>query len=267
MQDIFNAFILGIVEGLTEFLPVSSTGHMILATSVLGIKIDDFWKSFLIIIQLGSILAVLFVFYKKLTQSFELWLKLAVGFFPTGVIGFLLSDYIKLLLHPYVVIFMLIFGGFILIFIEKAHKNKAYAITSLDELSFKTAFFIGLIQSLAMIPGTSRSAATIIGGLLLGLNRKSATEFSFLLAIPTMLIATSYDMLKHHDTLFAQDTFVPLFIGFVVAFVVAIFVIKFFLKFISRFDFVPFGYYRIILGLLFLILFISGVLNTQDFKL
>ncbi|KGI56270.1 undecaprenyl-diphosphate phosphatase [Campylobacter sp. MIT 97-5078] len=266
MQDIFNALILGVVEGLTEFLPVSSTGHMILTTSVLNMQVNDFWRSFLIIIQLGSILAVIFVFWQKLSQSLEIWLKLAVGFIPTGIIGLSVSSFVDTLFHPFIVVFMLIFGGFVFIFIEKAHKNKAYAINTLDEVSFKHAFFIGLIQSLAMIPGTSRSGASIVGGLMSGLNRKTATEFSFLLAIPTMFMAAGYDTFKNYEILLAQNAFVPLFIGFITAFVVAVFVIKFFLKFISKFDFVPFGYYRIILGLLFLILFASGILNTENFK-
>lgn len=261
------AFILGIVEGLTEFLPVSSTGHMILATSILGVQLDDFWRSFLIIIQLGSILAVVFVFWQKLSQSFELWLKLALAFLPTGLIGFLLASYTAYFFHPFVVIFMLIFGGFVFIFIEKTHKNKVYKVNSLEELNFKQAFCIGLIQSLAIIPGTSRSGASIIGGLVLGLNRKTAAEFSFLLAIPTMFIATVYSLFKNYEMLLTQNNFTALIIGFITAFIVAIFIIKLFLKFIARFNFIPFGYYRIILGLLFLGLFISGILSTENFEL
>jgi len=261
MQNLY-AFILGIVEGLTEFLPISSTGHMILSTSILNINIDEFWKNFLIIIQLGSILAVVFVFYKKLIQSFSIWLKLAVAFFPTGLIGLIIAKYLGHLFNGYVVAFMLVLGGIIFIVIEKVHKNKAYAINSFEELDFKHAFLIGLIQSLAMIPGTSRSGASIIGGLLLGLNRKLAAEFSFLLAIPTMIIATAYSIYKEPSILSNTHSLFPLGIGFITAFIVAIFAIKFFLGFIMRFSFIPFGIYRIVLGLLFFYLFLSGILDA-----
>lgn len=265
-MDNLHAFILGIVEGLTEFLPISSTGHMILTSSVLDIALNDFWRSFLIIIQLGSILAVIFVFWRRLFAGLEIWLKLAAGFIPTGLIGLFVSKYLDTLFNAYIVVVMLILGGIIFILIEKAHQNKAYKINSLDEVSFLHAFMIGIIQSLAMIPGTSRSGASIIGGLLMGLNRKVATEFSFLLAIPTMIIATGYDLYKHPELLSHADSFTPLAIGFVSAFVVAVLVIKFFLKFISKFDFIPFGVYRIMLGLLFLYLLTSGILNAQSLE-
>lgn len=264
----FNALILGIIEGFTEFLPVSSTGHMILGTSILGVHIDDFWKSFIIIIQLGSILAVLFVFWRRLLQSFGLWLKLAVGFFPTGLIGLFVAKYLNTLFNGYVVVFMLIFGGAVFILIEFFHKGKSYGVNSLEEVSFKQSFCIGLFQSLAMIPGTSRSGASIIGGLLLGLNRKVATEFSFLLALPTMFIATAYSIYKEPSIFSHTSSFIPLLIGFITAFTVAVFVIKFFLKFIAKFDFIPFGIYRIFLGLVFFYLYYYGILNPgENFKL
>ncbi|WP_270976903.1 undecaprenyl-diphosphate phosphatase [Campylobacter helveticus] len=267
MENLY-ALILGIIEGLTEFLPVSSTGHMILGTTILGIKMDDFWRSFLIIIQLGSILAVLFVFWRKLLQSFTLWLKLGVAFFPTGLIGLFVAKHLELLFNGYVVVFMLILGGVVFIVIELLHREKNYAINSLEEVSFKQAFCIGVVQSLAIIPGTSRSGASIIGGLLLGLNRKVAAEFSFLLAVPTMIIATAYSIYKEPSLLTNASSFTPLAIGFVVAFVVAVFVIKFFLKFIAKFDFIPFGIYRIFLGLLFFYLYSSGILDSgSEFEL
>lgn len=266
MQNVY-AFILGIIEGLTEFLPVSSTGHMILTTTILGIKIDTFWQSFLIIIQLGSILAVLCVFWRKLLQGFGIWFKLAVGFFPTGLIGLFVSKYLHDLFNGYVVVFMLILGGIVFIWIEKRHKGKNYSVNSLDEVSFKQAFCIGIFQSLAMIPGTSRSGASIIAGLLLGLNRKTATEFSFLLAVPTMIIATAYSIYKE-PSLLSNANSLPLLIGFITAFIVAFFVIKIFLKFISQFDFIPFGIYRIILGLLFFYLYTAQILDAgSEFKL
>lgn len=261
MENLY-AFILGIIEGLTEFLPVSSTGHMILGTTILGINIDAFWQSFLIIIQLGSILAVLFVFWRKLFQGFGIWFKLAVGFFPTGLIGLLLAKHLHDLFNGYIVVLMLVLGGIIFIIIEKIHKGKNYKVDSLDKVNFIQAFCIGIIQSLAMIPGTSRSGASIIGGLLLGLNPKVAAEFSFLLAIPTMIIATAYSIYKEPSLLSNLSSFTPLAIGFFTAFVVAVFVIKFFLKFISKFNFVPFGIYRIILGLLFFYLYFYEILDA-----
>lgn len=263
MQNL-HALILGVVEGLTEFLPVSSTGHMILTATILGIDIRDskFWTNFLIIIQLGSILAVIFVFWRRLFRGLELWFKLAVGFIPTGLIGLFVYDFIKNLFDGYVVVFMLIFGGIVLIALELKHKGKNYAINSLDEIGFKQAFCIGLIQSLAMIPGTSRSGASIAGGLLLGLNRKVAAEFSFLLAVPTMIVATAYSIYKEPSMLSNENSLIPLAIGFVTAFVVAVLVIKFFLKFISQFGFVIFGIYRIILGILFLYLYSFGILDA-----
>ena len=263
-MEIFNALVLGIIEGLTEFLPVSSTGHMILGAGILGVKIDEFWKSFIIIIQLGSILAVLFVFWRRLLQGFELWLKLAAGFFPTGLIGLFVAKHLELLFNGYVVVFMLVLGGVVFIVIELSHRSRAYAVNSLDELSFKQAFCIGLFQSLAMIPGTSRSGASIIGGLVLGLSRKVATEFSFLLAVPTMLIATAYSVYKEPSIFSHASSFVPLLVGFGTAFVVAVFVIKFFLKFIARFDFIPFGIYRIFLGLVFFYLYYFEILNPGE---
>lgn len=263
MQNLY-ALILGIVEGLTEFLPVSSTGHMILATTILGINIKngEFWSHFLIIIQLGSILAVLFVFWHKLLQGFKLWFKLAIAFIPTGLIGLFVYGFIKNLFNGYVVVFMLIFGGAVFIVLELKHRGKNYAVNSLDSISFKQAFFIGLIQSLAMIPGTSRSGASIIGGLLLGLNRKVATEFSFLLALPTMMSATAYSVYKEPSILSNTNSLIPLLIGFITAFVVAVFAIKIFLKFISKFDFIVFGIYRIVLGVLFFCLYIFGILDA-----
>lgn len=264
-MEFLNAFILGVVEGLTEFLPISSTGHMILASSILGINLDEsFWKNFLIIIQLGSILAVLFVFWQKLTQSLEIWLKLAVAFVPTGFAGLCVYPSIKELFNGYIVAFMLILGGFVFLIIERAHKNKAYPINSLQSVGFKQAFFIGIFQALAIIPGTSRSGASIIGGLILGLNRKCAAEFSFLLALPTMFVATAYDIYKNPQIFSSQESLFALLIGFITAFVVAVFVIKLFLNFISKFDFVPFGIYRIVLGLVFLSLFYGGILPASE---
>ena len=263
-MDFLYAFILGVVEGLTEFLPISSTGHMILSAKFLDIKINDFWRSFLIIIQLGSIMAVVFIFWKKLVQGLDIWFKLAIGFFPTGVIGLFVAKYLKYLFNGYIVATMLVIGGIIFILIEKSYKNKDFKITSLKDLTYKKAFLIGFIQSFAMIPGTSRSGASIIGGLLLGLDRKTATEFSFLLAIPTMVIASAYSVYKEPNLLMSVDSFEVLIIGFLVAFFTAFLVIKFFINFISKFNFIPFGIYRIFLGILFLYLFFNGILDPNS---
>lgn len=264
MQN-FNAFILGIVEGLTEFLPISSTGHMILGANILGLNLqDEFWSSFIIVIQLGSILAVLFVFWQRLMRSFNIWLKICTAFIPTALIGFLASFFLNNLFNGYVVATMLILGGIVLIFIELRHRGKTYFVNSLDEISTKQALFIGTIQCLAIIPGTSRSGASIVGGLLLGLNRKVATEFSFLLAIPTMFAATGYSIYKNPALLSNSSDFLPLSIGFVTAFIVAFFVIKLFLNFVSKFNFIPFAIYRIFLGLVFFYLYYSGFLDSSS---
>ena len=251
-MDLIYAIVLGIVEGLTEFLPVSSTGHLILTSKLLGIQQDMFHKTFEVIIQLGSILAVIFVFWERLFKnSLELWVKLAIGFLPAGILGFLLYDLIKMLFAPITTSIMLIVGGIAFIVIEIFYKEKEHHTKEIAEISYKQSFLIGIFQALAMIPGTSRSGATIIGGLLLGCNRKVATEFSFLLALPTMIIASGYSAYKNY-AVFNADNLLILAVGFVVAFLSALIAIKLFLGFVSRFNFIPFGIYRIILGIAFL---------------
>lgn len=260
-MDFFSAIILGIIEGLTEFLPVSSTGHMILGAKLLGISQDSSAvKCFEVVIQLGSILAVLAMFFKKLRHDFLLWLKLIVGFIPTGLIGFLAYKYIKELFSPGVVAYALIIGGIVLIAIElwRAKREFNEEASNLDDVGFKQAFMIGLSQCFAMIPGTSRSAATIIAGLLCGLNRKTAAAFSFLLALPTMFAATFYDAYKNRE-IFVQnaDNILVFLLGGVVAFIVAFAVVKVFLQFLARFSFIGFGVYRILVGLAFLFFIIN----------
>jgi len=247
----FNALILGIVEGVTEFLPVSSTGHLILASNILGIEQTDVHKTFEVVIQLGSILAVVFAFKEKIFNSLELWKRLIVGFIPTAVLGLTLYKLIKSLFAPETVAYMLVIGGVIFILVELFYKEKDHHIGHVEQVSYKQAFLIGLFQSLAMVPGTSRSGATIMGGILIGLKRETATEFSFLLAVPTMLAATAYDMLKHYSEFdFSQAQ--ALGIGFVTAFIVALAIIKWFLNFVKKNSFIPFGIYRIIVGVIFL---------------
>lgn len=250
-MDLLNAAILGVVEGLTEFLPISSTGHLILTSELLRIPQDVFLKTFEVVIQLGSILAVLFVFWKKLSRNINLWIKLCIGFLPAGTLGFLFYSYIKALFMPITVSIMLIVGGVIFIILEVFHKEKKSHIQKIEEISYKQALWIGFFQALAMIPGTSRSGATIIGGLLLGCSRKVATEFSFLLALPAMVVASTYSLYKSHESIHLENA-LALGIGFIVAFFSALLAIKFFLNFISRFSFIPFGIYRIILGIIFL---------------
>ena len=252
MKNIFKYILIGIVQGLTEFLPVSSTGHLILTSKLLGIQQDMFHKTFEVIIQLGSILAVIFAFWERLFKnSLELWVKLAIGFLPAGILGFLLYDLIKILFAPITTSIMLIVGGIAFIVIEIFYKEKEHHTKEIAEISYKQSFLIGIFQALAMIPGTSRSGATIIGGLLLGCNRKVATEFSFLLALPTMIIASGYSAYKNY-AVFNADNLLILAVGFVVAFLSALIAIKLFLGFVARFNFIPFGIYRIILGIAFL---------------
>jgi len=267
-MNIFDALLLGIIEGITEFLPVSSTGHMILASHVLNISTDSFTKSFEIIIQLGAILAVVFLYRQKVFKNFQLMLRVGIAFIPTALIGLMLYSFVKkyLLGNVYVVVASLFVGGIIIIAFEKKYGrnaaiqngegvdnlNNAERQITLDEnsVSVKQALYIGLFQSIAIIPGVSRSAATIIGGQILGLSRTVIVEFSFLLAIPVMLAAASLDLYKHYDS-FSSDQFGLLSVGFVTAFFVALLAIKTFLSYIQKHSFAVFGVYRIVLALIF----------------
>ena len=251
-----HTIILSIIEGITEFLPISSTGHMILAGEVLGIPSTSFTKSFEIIIQLGSILAVVVLYIKTLFKSFDLMKKTFVAFLPTAVLGLLFYKIIKtyLLGNVWVVIASLFIGGLVIIWFEK----KLAKNPQLDEspLTYKKAFIIGLAQSVAMIPGVSRSAATIVGGQLLGLSRRQIVEFSFILAIPTMAAATFLDVYKNYQ-LFTSADISQLAIGLVVSFVVALLAIKTFLKYIQKNNLTYFGWYRIVLAIISIIVFIK----------
>lgn len=248
-----QSILIAIIEGLTEFLPISSTGHMILASAAMGIHEDEFVKTFEVFIQLGAILAIALMYIKRFFKSIEIYLKLFVAFLPTGIIGLLAYDYIKAyLFNPIVVSVSLILGGIFLIFIDKKVINSQSNLAEVEQMSFKNAFFIGLIQCISMIPGTSRAAATIIGGVFNGLDKKQATEFSFLLAVPTMMAAGGYDLLKS-DLAFSSEQITMLGVGSLVAFVSAWIAVKLFLKYVSNHGFTAFGYYRIALGILFLI--------------
>jgi undecaprenyl-diphosphatase len=254
-MTLLQAIILGVVEGLTEFLPISSTAHLILANHLLCMAETEFVKSFDIIIQLGAILSVVVLYWKRL-WNVEVLSKLAVAFIPTGVIGLTLYKVVKgyLLGNIPVLASALIVGGVILILFERGRAEGGDEI-DFSEITYKRAFLVGLFQSLAMIPGTSRSAATIVGGSLLGISRRTIVEFSFMLAIPTMLAATLLDLLKSHDSL-ASDL-PALGVGFVVSFLTAILAIKSFLAFIKQRSFAAFGIYRIVLGVVvFAVLFL-----------
>jgi undecaprenyl-diphosphatase len=261
-MSLLEAIIIGIVEGLTEFLPVSSTGHMILTSYLLQMQETTFLKTFEVVIQLGAILAIVWLYAKRFLSSLEIYFKLAVAFLPTGIIGLLAYKTIKLyLFNPVVVAVSLILGGIILILLDRKLETTVTKYTDIAEISYKRAFFIGLMQCFSMIPGVSRAAATIIGGVYNGLDKQQAAEFSFLLAVPTMFAASGYDLLKS-DIEYNSHNLLLLGVGMLVAFVSAWLAVKFFLKFIHRYGFRHFGYYRIAIGVIFLILFFSGVMES-----
>ena len=247
-MDFITAFILGIVQGISEFLPISSTGHMILASHLMGLKHTEFLKSFEIAIQVGTILSVVVLYWRSLLVDFEVIKRLVVAFIPTGVLGLTLYKLIKgyLLGSETVVLCSLLIGGIFIVAFEYWYREKEDATGEIREISYKNAVIIGLFQSIAMIPGVSRSASTILGGLWLGLKRKTIVEFTFLLAVPTMLAATGYDLIKSGSQ-FSFDQIQYLLVGFATAFVVALLTIKFLLQFIKTHTFIPFGIYRIVL--------------------
>jgi len=251
-MDFLHAVILSIVEGLSEFLPISSTGHLILTSDILKIPQTEFVKSFEIIIQLGAILAVLVLYWQKLLTNKNVFMKVMSAFVPTAVIGYLLYKIIKtfLLGNTIVTLWALLLGGIVLILVEKLYKEQPHHVDTVEKLSYKKAMVIGLVQSLSVVPGVSRSASTIFGGLFVGLKRKPAVEFSFLLAIPTMIAATGLDLMKSNFSFSFQEWEV-LAIGFVGALVTALIAIKYFLKFVEKHTFIGFGIYRIILAILF----------------
>lgn len=275
LMDYLQAIILSIVEGITEFLPISSTGHMILVSKLLNIAQTDFVKSFEIIIQLGSIFAIIFLYWKTISKNKEVWKKIITAFIPTAIIGFFLYRIIKTLFlgNSIITLFALFIGGLLLILLEKTHKSSTFPHgivsspneqnfqkvldkekdchnDSIEKISFKNAFLIGIFQSISVIPGVSRSAATIIPALILGTKRGTAVEFSFLLAIPTMLAATTLDVVKS-KSFFTFSEYSILITGFIGSFLVAILAVKFLLNFIKNHTFVLFGIYRIILAIIF----------------
>ena len=258
-MELWHAILLGIVEGITEFLPISSTGHLLLVSHIAQITETDFIKSFEIIIQLGAILAVLVLYPKRLLLEKPVLTRVIAGFIPTGILGLLFYKAIKhyLLGNMLVVVGSLFIGGVFIILFEKYYKTSHEK--SIEDLSHNEAAIIGIIQCLSFIPGVSRSAATIFGGMWKGLSRSQAVEFSFLLAVPTMAAATGLDFLKNYKMILSSGNGTLLLVGFVVSFIVALGSIKFLLRFVSRNNFTVFGVYRIIIALLFFAMFYSNM--------
>ncbi len=266
-MDVFQAIILAVIEGVTEYLPISSTGHMIFASSYFGIQNDDFVKLFQVSIQFGAILAVVFLYWKKFFDFSKLnfYIKLACAVIPALVLGKLFDDKIEAVLgDPIPIAIVLIAGGIVLLFIDSRFQNPTVAVE--EDITIKKAVTIGFWQCLAMMPGTSRSAASIIGGMQQGLTRQAAAEFSFFLAVPTMMAVTLYSVflktyetthLKGYELLLQSKENINLFlIGNVIAFIVAVLAIKFFIGIIKKYGFKPWGYYRIIMGI-FLVIYFS----------
>ncbi|MDQ7044698.1 MAG: undecaprenyl-diphosphate phosphatase [Sulfurimonas sp.] len=257
-MTLLDSIILGIIEGFTEFLPISSTGHLIVASQFLGIDQTAVTKAYQVIIQFGAILAVVLNYRDKFSiEKIDLWTKVFLAFIPIGAVGFLFADHIKELFSIKIVAIMFILGGIAFLIVEKffIHEGKD-TIDDIENVSLKQAMIIGFAQIFALIPGTSRAGSTIIGALLVGLSRKASAEFSFLLAFPVMSAVTVYDLLKHYNE-FSSENLTALLVGFVVSFFVAFLTIKLFLKFLNNFTFVSFGIYRIIFGVLLLLMFVK----------
>lgn len=255
-MTILDSIILGAIEGFTEFLPISSTGHLIVASELLGLEQNTINKAYEVIIQFSAILAVIFNYKDKFTlKKIDLWTKVFIAFLPLAIIGFIFSSQIKELFSVQIVAIMFIIGGIIFLIVEKffIHEDEK-TIYEVEAISFKQSLIIGFAQIFALIPGTSRAGSTIIGALLVGLSRKASAEFSFLLAFPVMGAVSAYDLLKHYRD-FSEANLIVLGVGFVTSFIVAYLSIKLFLKFLEKFTFVVFGVYRIIFGVVLLLIF------------
>lgn len=259
-MGLLQVILLGLIEGITEFLPISSTAHLILTANLLHVQQTDFAKSFDIAIQLGAILSVVFLYWKELFVNREVAKRVIAAFIPTAIIGLVLYKIIKNFLFDsnVIIITTLVIGGVGLIVFELLHKEKTTALDDLANIPYSKCMMLGLWQSLAMVPGVSRSAATIIGGLLMGLKRQSIVEFSFLLAVPTMLAATGLDLVKSGAS-FTVDQFGLLAVGFVISFIVALFSIKFLLSYIKRNNFIAFGIYRVLAGIVLLLVLVVHI--------
>lgn len=275
--ELLKTILIGIVEGITEWLPISSTGHMILLNEWIKLDVStDFFDMFLVVIQLGAIMAVVVLFFHKLNPlapsksrdekkaTWILWTKVAIGVLPAGVLGLLLNDWMEETLYNYIVVaIMLVVYGVLFIVVERRHKDQTPSYTSLATLPYKTALFIGLFQVLALIPGTSRSGATILGAIVLGTSRFVAAEFSFFLSIPVMFGASALKLYNFGFS-YSSEELIILAVGMITAFVVSILAIKFLLGYIKQHDFKVFGYYRIGLGILVLLyFFVTEVLTVS----
>jgi len=251
-MDIFQSIILGVIEGATEFLPISSTGHLIVASQWMGIAQNEENKAFDVIIQLAAILAVVANYREKFSFVYlDLWKKVVLAFIPLGAVGLLFHKEIKSMFTVDIVAIMFIVGGIVFLIVEYFHRDKVYPVERVEDLSYRQALWIGIAQVFALIPGTSRAGSSIIGALLVGLNRKASAEFSFLLALPVMMAASGFDLLKHYQD-FVGVNLTVLLLGFIVAFIAAWLVMRLFIQFIERFTFVAFGIYRILFGVLLL---------------
>ncbi len=247
-MDILQAIILGLIEGATEFLPISSTGHMIVASHWLGIAQNENNKSFEVIIQMAAILAVVTNYRDKFTLAhLDLWKKVVLAFIPVGIVGFLFHKQIKAMFTVETVATMFIVGGIIFLIIEYLHKGREYPVKCVEQVSYRQALWIGVAQVFALIPGTNRAGASIIGALLVGLDRKASAEFSFLLALPVMAAASGFDLLKHYGS-FSESNLIALAVGFTVAFASAWVAMRLFIRFLEHFTFIAFGIYRILFG-------------------
>ena len=267
--DVFKAFLLGIIEGLTEWLPISSTGHMILADEFIKLNVSPAFKEmFLVVIQLGAIMAVVVLYFQKLNpfsskktsiqkkETVTLWLQVLAACVPAGIIGILFNDQIDKIFYNYqTVAVTLILYGVLFILIENHNRNRRPAIRNFSQFTYKTAFFIGIFQILALIPGTSRSGATIIGAMLIGTSRSVAAEFTFFLAIPVMFGASLIKILKFGFAFTSGEALI-LITGMITAFIVSVFAIKFLMGYIKKHNFKAFGYYRIVLGLVVILYFL-----------
>ncbi|MGV6815681.1 MAG: undecaprenyl-diphosphate phosphatase [Thiotrichales bacterium] len=260
-MDIYQAIILGIIEGITEFLPISSTGHLIVASEALGLVQSETNTAFEVIIQLAAILAVVANYKEKFSFRYlDLWAKVIIAFLPLAIIGFIFKDQIKSLFSVEIVAVMFIVGGVIFLVIEYFQKDRVPKTQSVEDISYTQAIWIGIAQAFALIPGTSRAGSTIIGALLVGMSRKASAEFSFLVALPVMATVSGYDLLKHYKD-FSGDLLPVLLAGFVTSFLVAWVVMKLFIKFLERFTFNAFGIYRILFGVILLYILYSGGIN------
>ena len=253
-MDILQAIIIGIIEGFTEFLPISSTGHMIVASEFLGIEKSAVTDAYMVIIQFAAILAVMLLYKEKINiKEIALWQKIMAAFLPLALVGFLLKDWVKEIFISSTVAWMFIIGGIIFIIVEYFHKDEEKESKEVDDITWKQALTIGFGQIFSLVPGTSRAGSTIIAGMLSGVSRKASTEFSFLLAIPVMMAVSGYDLLKHYKEFVGADL-TAFAVGFVVAFVVAYATIKLLIVFLQRFTFVAFGIYRIVFGVILLMI-------------